>query len=102
MKFQVKVGQEFPCYVAEEHTIPLVVQLTQSVNLPSTEGASHDRDQSAHPASATKWLALLIFSVGFFPPMFYGWATGDFSALKSLAESGRDLLLAALRLMGKS
>lgn len=102
MKFQVKVGQEFPCYVAEEQTIPLVLQVTQTVNLPSTEVEARDRHKPSRDASTTLWIALLIFSVGVFPPVVYGWATGDFSALKSIAESGRDLLFAGFKLMGKS
>lgn len=102
MKFQVKVGQEFPCYVAEEQQIPLVLQVTQTVNLPSTEGEARDRHRASRFASPTLAIALLLFSVGVLPPVIYGWTTGDFSALKSLAESGRDLLFAGFKLMGKS
>lgn len=103
MRYQVKVGQEFHCYVVEDHTTPVVFQVsqTQTINLPPTDVKDSSDSKSSWFRTKTLVVAALISSICLFPSLVYGWVTGDYSALKTLAESGLDLLQVSLRLIGK-
>lgn len=93
MNFQVKVGEEFPCYVAEDTPHPpLIVNVTQN-SLPAAEVAPKKH--------GTRYLgfALVVILGSTLPATVYGLATGDFTALKTIAHTTRDLLEFGMKLL---
>jgi hypothetical protein len=96
MKFDVKVGKDFHCYVAEEIPTPsLIVNLTNNAGaLPPQAPSSSKRPR--HWAIG----AVIVFTVGpTLPATVYGVATGDFAPLASIAHVTRDLLEVSMKLL---
>jgi hypothetical protein len=96
MKFRVLVGEEFPCYVAEEHPSSVVINVTQT----AASGAAEVKT-SARPKRViwTAVISALLLGGATLPATIYGMATGDYSSLKSIADASRDLLQTGAKLL---
>lgn len=97
MKFVVSVGQEFPCYVAEEIPSSLVIHVTQNAHREAESNATAPKRSTAH-----FWViggACVLVGGAALPATLYGMATGDFSSLRAIADASRDVVQFLSRLL---
>jgi hypothetical protein len=92
MKYRVRVGKAFPCYVTEESTSPAVI-----VNV--THQAQLGERQDKKRLSTLLVAGLIIIFGTTVPATVYGLATGDFAPLKSIAGSTRELLEFGMKML---
>ena len=98
MKYQVQIGCEFPCFAAEDReSEPLIINVNQTLNAPLPSPQAKEGANRWHYLLA--WLVLSAFMGSGLVACAYGAATGDYSLLKSMAESSRDLLSSGAKLL---
>jgi hypothetical protein len=88
MKYEVKVGKEF----AGESTITVVVEL----------GEPSKKKEEFSFKKAIVYVVIALFAGVVVSSVAYGIATGDYSMVKGLAETGTKALEAAIKLASKS
>lgn len=87
MKFEVRVGEEFPCHAVEEASSPLIVNVTQTHCTSPSPPESRFTLKNWLLASAVG-VAVMVLLASF----LYGIATDDYSLLKRIVEGGAALL----------
>jgi hypothetical protein len=101
MRFQVKVGQDFPCFVAEDQPPSVAVTINNSQAAPTSPPPGKSRHS---PLGYTLIFAAALFAalVAVLAPLAWWAATGDTTYLKSIAQVGGDLLKLGVELLKPS
>ncbi len=96
MKFQVQVGQEFPCYVAEDPASSVVVNITQQPLPVTGDGSKPSPHKPRWGTSTTMVVGMALVLIALLPSFALAALTGDLAPLRSLAQVSVELMRAGI------